>query len=279
MANNHASTEAPQNITAVIIARNEEAMIANCLETLHWCTHILVLDTGSNDRTKELAERTGAKVVQAHGSTFAQWRNEAAQHVTTNWIFYIDADERVTPQLAKVIESRVRRTDFDAYNIRRNNIHFGRWMQHGGWQHDNLLRLMKKEHLKKWVGDVHEHAEILGRLGQIDEPLVHLTHRNLYDGLRKSADWTNVEAQLLLESNHPRVGPLRLIKIVTFDLINRIIFKLAWKDGQEGIIEAMVQSMNRFLVYARLWELQQKPPLEKRYEHIEKEIQRQWQQS
>jgi (heptosyl)LPS beta-1,4-glucosyltransferase len=276
MANKPLSTDPNTSITAVIITRNEEGMIANCLEALKWCDARLVLDTGSTDHTRELAERAGATVYKAKGENFSAWRNEAATHVKTAWILYIDADERVTPPLAKAIQSRVRRTDFDAYTIRRNNIHLGRWMQFGGWQYDNLLRLMKKENLKQWVGDVHEHAEILGRLGVIEEPLVHLTHRNLFDGLRKSADWTDVEAHLLLEANHPKVGPLRLLKIVIFDFINRVVFKLAWKDGPEGMIEAMVQTMNRFLVYTRLWELQQKPSLEKRYEHIEKEIQRQW---
>ena len=80
----------------------------------------------------------------------------------------------------------------------------------------------------------------------------------------------------MLEANHPTITPLRLFKIVIFDCINRMLFKMAWKDGHEGTIEAMIQTMNRFLVYTRLWELQQKPPVEKRYNRIEQEIQRQW---
>ncbi len=264
------------SVTAVIIARNEEAMIVNCIETLSWADEVLVLDTGSKDRTRGAAQRAGARVEQAHGENFSQWRNEAAELVNTAWILYIDADERVTPALAKTIQNRVQRTEYDAYTLHRNNIHLGRWMQHGGWNNDELLRLVKKEKLKTWVGEVHEHAEIVGRIGHIDEPLVHLTHRNLYDGLRKSIDWTDVEAKLLLAANHPKITPLRLFKIVLFDIFNRLVFKMAWKDGHEGIIEAMIKSMNRFLVYVRLWEMQQKPSLEKRYDRIEQEIQKQW---
>ncbi|MCD8484490.1 glycosyltransferase family 2 protein [Candidatus Woesebacteria bacterium] len=275
---NSTTPNSPHSITAVIIARNEEGMIVNCIETLRWADEILVLDTGSKDRTRGVAQRAGARVEQAHGTNFSEWRNEAAELVTTAWILYIDADERVTPALARTIQNRVPRTDFDAYTIHRNNIHMGRWMQHGGWNNDELLRLVKKEKLRTWVGEVHEHAEITGRIGQIDEPLVHLTHRSLYDGLKKSIDWTDVEAQLMLEVNHPRITPLRLFKIVIFDIINRLVFKMAWKDGHEGVIEAMVQTMNRFLVYVRLWELQQKPSLEKRYDRIELEIQKQWNQ-
>ena len=81
------------------------------------------------------------------------------------------------------------------------------------------------------------------------------------------------------EAKLPKVGPLRLIKIVIFDFMKRLIFKMAWKDGQEGMIEAMTQTMNRFLVYTRLWEMQQQPPVSKRYDRIEQQIQKLWKQS
>lgn len=275
MATDHKSTTKNQ-VTAVIIARNEEAMIANCIDTLHWTDKILVVDTGSRDRTKELATQLGAEVFEAQGEDFSSWRNEASQQVETDWILYVDADERVTPSLAKAIQGRLVRSDYDAYTMPRNNIHYGKWMQYGGWNSDQLLRLFRKDKLQGWSGQVHETAQIVGRIGQIEEPLVHLTHRNLYDGLKKSIDWTDIEARLLLKAGHPSVGPLRLIKIVTFDFIKRLIFKQAWKDGQEGVIEAMIQSMNRFLVYTRLWEMQQQPPLENRYDRIEKQIQKLW---
>lgn len=264
-------------VTAIIIARNEEQMLVNCLETLRWCQEIVVLDTGSTDRTAELAARAGAKVTTATGTNFAAWRNEAAHQASSEWLLYIDADERVTPELAKSLQSRMRRREYDAFTLRRNDIHLGKWLQHGGWSQDKLLRLIKRTQLRGWVGAVHEHAEINGRIGQIDEPLVHLTHRNLYDGLHKSIAWTDVEAQLMLAANHPRITPLRLFKIVIFDIVNRLVFKLAWKDGPEGTIEALIQSMNRFLVYVRLWELQQQPSLPARYHKIESTIQKLWQ--
>lgn len=268
-----------ETVTAVILTKNEESMLANCLDTLQWCDDILVLDTGSTDRTVQVAEQMGARTARARGTNFAQWRDEAAAKVTTAWVFYIDADERVTPPLAKAIQSRLKRGDFDAFRLRRNNIMWGRWFQFGGWNSDHLLRLVRKNRLKGWVGEVHEHAEVIGRVGEIEEPLVHLTHRNLYDGLRKSIEWTDVEAHLLLDANHPKVGPLRLIKIVFFDFFKRLVFQRAWKDGKEGVIEAMIQSMNRFLVYTRLWELQQKPTIPERYARIESEILKQWKKS
>jgi glycosyltransferase involved in cell wall biosynthesis len=266
-------------VAALVIAKNEETMIVNCLDTLRWCSTIIVIDSGSADRTVDLAKQAGAQVIPAKGRSFADWRNEAAQATTADWLLYVDADERVTPDLAKSLQSRAQRPDFDAYYLRRNNIHYGKWLQHGGWQQDKLLRFIRRTNLKTWQGDVHEHAEIIGRTGDMQEPLVHLTHRNLFDGLQKSIVWTDIEAHLLLDAHHKKVGPLRLIKIVLFDLVKRVFFQVAWKDGAEGMLEAMVQSMNRFLVYARLWELQQKPSLPERYERIEKAIQEQWRQT
>lgn len=270
---------ATTSISAILIVRNEEGMLMNCLETLNWVQEIVVLDTGSSDHTLEIAKRAGAITGEAKGRNFAEWRNEAAALAHGTWLLYIDADERVTPDLARVILGRVQREDYDAYRIRRNNIMMGKWFQFGGWQNDILLRLIRKSKLKAWVGEVHEHAEVIGRVGDIEEPLVHLTHRNLYDGLHKSIEWTDIEARLLFETGHPAITPLRLVKIVVFDFINRFLFKKAAKDGQEGSIEAMVQSMNRFLVYVRLWELQQKPSLPERYDRIELEIQKQWKKS
>jgi len=276
MENTMNSTSNSNQVTAIVVARDEEKMIANCLETLRWCQAIIVLDTGSTDHTAEIAERLGATVKKSKGTNFPEWRNEAAQGIETEWLLYIDADERVTPALAKAIQGRMLRPDYDAYKILRNNIHYGKWLQFGGWGKDSLLRLVRTTRLKGWVGQVHEHAEIVGRIGEIEEPLVHLTHRSLFEGLRKSIEWTDIEARLFLKAGHPKIGPLRLMKVVLFDFANRMIFQRAWKDGAEGVIEAMIQSMNRFLVYVRLWELQQKPSLPERYDRIEQEIEKQW---
>jgi glycosyltransferase involved in cell wall biosynthesis len=107
MANETLSTSKSPQVTAIIIAKNEEKMIANCIETLRWCSEIRVVDTGSDDRTAELAERLGVTVIHAKGTNFSEWRNEASKNINTEWVFYVDADERVTPALAKTIQGRL----------------------------------------------------------------------------------------------------------------------------------------------------------------------------
>ncbi len=267
-----------KTITAVLITKNEEGMIANALSTLRFCDEIVVVDSGSTDSTIDIAKRDGATIVKATGGSFKDWRNSGKDAATSDWILYIDADERVTPKLAQEIQETIQFTSNAAFALKRNNIHFGKWMEHGGWETDKILRLFKKSHLREWTGDVHESAQVDGVLGEITEPLVHLTHRNIRDCLLKSHDWIDIEARLLFEAGTKKVTAKTLLRKTIMEFLRRLLFKKGYKDGMEGWIESMQQSFNRFLVYARLWELQQKPSLDERYTVIEKEINRQWDQ-
>lgn len=264
------------SISAIIIAKNEEQMISNCIETLRWCDEVLVIDHGSDDRTAELAKHAGAKVFTVKSGSIIDLRNRGMKEATGEWLLYIDVDERVTPALMREIKRAIRVTDVAAYGFRRNNIHYGKWMQHGGWEKDIVIRLFRQSALHKWSGEIHEHAEFSGEHAVIHEPLVHLTHRNLMDGLQKSMEWTPLEAELMLQANHPHMSTLRLIKVTVMEFFTRFFVKKAWKDGIEGTIESLVQAMNRFFVYEQLWELQRKPKLEETYHKIEREITALW---
>src|SRR5260221_11550961 len=105
------------SITAVIVAKNEEKMIMNCLACLKWCDQLLVIDSGSEDRTTDLAEKQGAKVIKAKVASFAELRNAALGHVKTDWMVYIDADERVTPTLSKEILVQIETTHESALSL------------------------------------------------------------------------------------------------------------------------------------------------------------------
>lgn len=266
-----------QKISAIVIAKNEQSMIANCLDTLNWCDARIVVDNGSTDDTVELAKRSGATVVSLPGASLPKMRNAGMERAKGDWLLYIDADERVTPKLKSAIMQAASAPGYSAYTLSRNNIHQGKWMRYGGWEHDAVVRLFRVGKLEKWEGDVHEHAVVVGEVGAIAEPLVHLTHRNFLDGLKKSIEWTPIEARLLHNAGHPRMTTLRFMKVVLDEFLKRFLFKKGWKDGVEGGIEAMVQAMNRFFVYVQLWELQRQPPLAQTYEKIEKEIAHLWQ--
>ncbi len=276
MGESNSKNTSRKSISVIIITKDEEAMIANCLASVQFADEIVVVDSGSMDNTLGIASRERAKIIEVTGGTFKDWRNRGAKECTSDWLLYIDADERVTPKLAKEIEETIQFTSNAAFALRRNNIHFGRWMQFGGWEQDRIVRLFKRSHLREWKGDVHEHAEIDGILGELKEPLVHLSHRTIRDGLVKSYTWTNTEAKLLFQAGTKPVKPFTLVRKFGMEFFRRLIVKKGYKDGMEGWIESFQQAINRFFVYERLWELQQKPSLDERYQMIEKEIVKQW---
>lgn len=262
-------------IAAIVLTKNEAGMIANCLETLRWCSEILVIDHNSTDTTTEIASRQGAKVVKAEGS-FAHRRNEALKRCKADWLLYIDADERVTPDLAQEIMHAVTDGTDTAYAICRSNILYGRVFEHGGWQDDWVVRLFKREKLQKWAGEVHEHAEVEGKTGRLRSLLVHLTHRDVVSSLQKSVEWTPIEARLLFEAGAPKVTARTLFRKTTMELFRRVVRKGAYQDGMAGWVEAWTQAMNRLLVYMQLWQLQQKPSLPERYQRFEHSIAELW---
>lgn len=269
-------SQTTKTISGIIITKNEEKMIANCIASLGFCDEIIVVDSGSTDNTVEIATREGVEVLSVSGGSFAEWRNAGKDQATGDWLLYVDSDERVTPKLAKEIVSTIQSTSTSAFALRRNNIHFGKWMQHGGWEEDRVVRLFKKADFGSWEGQVHEHASISGVTGELRESLVHLTHRNIRDGLMKSSTWTDTEARLLFEAHTKPVKPLTLVRKFLMEFFRRLVFKKGYKDGMEGWIESFQQAINRFFVYERLWELQQKPSVEEKYERIEKEIVKMW---
>jgi glycosyltransferase involved in cell wall biosynthesis len=265
-----------KTLAAVIITKDEEKMIANCIASLQFCDEVVVVDSGSEDNTVEIARREGALVVAAPSGSFKDWRNKGKDAVSSDWILYIDADERVTPALADEIERTIQFTSTAAFALHRNNIHFGKWLEHGGWEQDSIVRLFKRANLVHWEGDVHERAIVDGVIGELKEPLVHLTHRNIKDGLVKSTTWTDTEARLLFEAGTKPVKPFTLVRKFLMEFFRRLVFKKGYKDGMEGWIESFQQAINRFFVYERLWELQQKPSVDDRYQRIEKEILHMW---
>lgn len=276
MGESDSNNTSRKSITAIVITKNEESMIANCLASLRFADEVIVVDSGSTDNTLDIAHREGATIVEVVDGTFSLWREKGLKAAHSDWVLYVDADERVTPKLATEVSDTIQFTSNAAFALSRNNIHFGKWLEHGGWEQDKIVRLFRRTALKSWAGEVHESANVDGILGELKEPLVHLTHRNIKDGLVKSAIWTDIEARLLYTAGTKPVRSFTLVRKFLMEFLRRLVIKKGYKDGIEGWIESFQQAINRFFVYERLWELQQRPSVEERYQAIEKEIVRQW---
>ena len=264
------------SITAVIIAKDEAKMIINCIDTLNWCDEVLVVDCASSDDTAKLAETAGVRVVGFSHKSMAKTRNEALKMDKTDWVLYVDADERIAPTLAKEILVQLETSNAVALKFPRQNVHYGRIMLHGGWNQDYVTRAFEKSKFIQWYGDIHESPKFKGEEVELNSPLIHLTHRNTLDGLKKTISWTPIEAELLSKANTKPVNLGTLLRKGMMEFLRRGILKQGYKDGAEGWIEALVQGINRILVYIQLWEHQRSPSLDETYQQIEQKISRMW---
>jgi glycosyltransferase involved in cell wall biosynthesis len=250
-----------RSFSVVIIAKNEEKKIKDCLKSVVWADEIILIDNDSIDKTGQIAKSLGAKVVKASGDytlKYSKLRNLGLKRAKSKWIFYLDADERVTPELRDEILNllRKKKRTYGSYAIPRRNIILGKEMKHGGWWPDYVKRLFRKDKLKKWKGDLHEEPVFKGKMGHFENPLIHIKHDNLEEMVEKTNKWSELEAKMLYESHHPKMAWWRFIRIMLTELWLRLIVKKGFLDGPEGVIYSFYQAWSKFVTYAKLWEIQ-----------------------
>jgi glycosyltransferase involved in cell wall biosynthesis len=244
-------------LTIIIITKNEERMIKDCLISCAFADEIIVVDTGNTDATNSIGQEYGAKIVTSSGKDYSQFRNDGLAKSTGDWILYVDADERVSPMLRGEITSTISRAKkILVYAILRQNMFLGKHMHYGGWSDDYVIRLFHKSALKAWHNPLHEEPEFDGDLGKLSQPLIHFSHRDLSSMLDKTLQFTGYEAQLRFDNQHPPVVVWRIVRVMATEFWKRFVILEAWRDGVEGIIDGMFQVFNTFVIYARLWEKQ-----------------------
>ena len=252
------------NLSIIILAGNEEKMIVDCLISCQWAEEIILVAANSTDDTVNLSKKTipTIKIVKTqdeYNKNFSKWRNLGFKSSTKDWILYIDADERITPELKSKITSIItNKSKFSHYAIPRANFYLGKRVHFGGSYPDYVKRLFQKEFFNGYQGILHEEPIITGMLGYIDSDLIHYTHRDLTSMVNKTLVWSDTEAKALFKSNHPPVVWWRFIRMMLTKTWERLIKQQMWRDGTVGWISVIFEVFNTFLIYARLWELQQK---------------------
>jgi glycosyltransferase involved in cell wall biosynthesis len=242
-------------ISAIIIARNEEKMIEEALGSLAFCDEIIVVDNGSTDKTKEIAEEKGAKIFEIKTNDLSELRDFGLSKAENDWVLYLDADERIDDELKGSIEKIIEDdTKYAAYFLRRKNFYFGK---HQWPKIEKLERLFKKEKLKGWKGKLHESPIVDGEIGKIDSGFIlHFTHRDLESMLNKTIEWSTQEALLRYNSGHPQMTWWRFPRVMLTAFLNSYIKQGGYKAGAAGVVESMYQAFSMFVTYAKLWELQ-----------------------
>ncbi len=245
------------SLTVVVIAKNEEHMIRDCLISVEFADEVIVVDTGNTDGTNQIASEYQAKIVASSGADYSQFRNDGLKKANSEWLLYVDADERVTPLLREEIKKVINyKNAAEAYAIPRQNIFLGKHMHYGGWSDDYVTRLFKRSKLSSWRNPLHEEPVYEGKLKKLMNSLVHFSHRDLSSMLNKTLIFTGYEAKLHLESRHPPIVAWRIVRVMATEFWKRFVVLQAWKDGPAGIIDGLFQVFNSFIIYARVWEMQ-----------------------
>jgi glycosyltransferase involved in cell wall biosynthesis len=187
-------------LTIVILTLNEEKNIAHSLQNvIDWAQNVYVLDSGSTDRTVEIAKEMGAEVFYRKFDTYAKQRNYAIEElpIDTEWMMFLDADEWLTEELKKEIEETLPKTDKDGFYIKRRFYFMGRWIKHGGYYPIKLLRLFKREkaHVER---DINEHVVVDGAIGELRYDFVDENRKSIHDWIEKHNRYSDFEAKELL---------------------------------------------------------------------------------
>jgi glycosyltransferase involved in cell wall biosynthesis len=247
-----------EKITALVPTLDEEENLRDCLASVAWADEIFVVDSGSADRTLEIAREFGARVVQHEYVNSAAQKNWAIPQAAHAWVLLVDADERVTPELRDEIRGILAREEkFDGYWIRRANHFLGRRMNHCGWETDKVIRLFHRDKGRYQEREVHAEIDLPGPLPILRHPLLHYSFRSFRQYWRKMqlySDWG--ASQLHKEgkrSGWVSIGlrpPLRFLKMY--------VARLGFLDGIHGLVLCMLAAFSVFLKYAKLWELGQR---------------------
>jgi glycosyltransferase involved in cell wall biosynthesis len=241
-------------ITAIIIARNEEKMLGDALDSVAFCDEVIVIDSGSIDNTREIAQKRGAKVYEIKSNDFSEFRNLGLNKAENDWILYLDADERISPELKDSIKKTIENSSVSAFTLRRKNFYFGK---HEWPKIEKMPRLFKKAKLTKWQGRLHESPIVEGEIEEIKNGyILHFTHRDLESMLNKTIEWSTQEALLRYNAGHPKMTWWRFPRVMLTGFLDSYVKQGGYKAGATGVVEGMFQSFSMFITYAKLWELQ-----------------------
>jgi glycosyltransferase involved in cell wall biosynthesis len=253
--------EAPQ-LCAVILTKNEERNIVDCIESVAWADSLLVVDSYSTDQTVAIARELGATVVQHRFRNFSDQHNVALDTVNADWVLFVDADERVTPELASEIRSAVQDVSLAGWWIPRLNYIFGQVMLNAGCYPDYQLRLMRHGQARyDTARKVHERPLLSGPCGHLTNPLLHFSYANLAQLKRTQRWYALFKAEMLFQNG---VSPTyHFVVAPIWAFLQRYFFMSGYKDGWRGMLFSAAMAYYAFTPYIELAKLRLKQWSEK----------------
>ncbi|MCA9902240.1 MAG: glycosyltransferase family 2 protein [Anaerolineae bacterium] len=252
-------------LVGIILTYNETAHVSACIESLRFCDEVIVFDSFSTDDTVVLSKQAGARVIQHKFSDYASQRNAALEAVRdgADWVLFVDADERVTPQLAEEVRHVIELPSYAAWQIPRHNYIFGKLTQGAGWYPDYQTRLLRvgKAHYDP-ARPVHETAVLNGKLGSTDNPFVHYNYRDAEQFAEKQQRYSAYDARILFEQGvRPRLRQWMSMPLRQFWW--RFVTLKGYRDGLHGLHLSVLMAWYELRKYRLLWQLWRQDEVER----------------
>lgn len=244
-------------ISATIITLNEADNISRAIKSLNGLANeIIVVDSGSTDKTLAIAKSLDAKVYIRKFDNFANYKNWAASKTRGDWILSLDADEIISEELAEEIKEAVKSDEYAGYLIPRRNFILGKEIKYSRWSPDQHIWLWKKD-AGRWVGNVHEEVVVLGKVGLLENSKIHHSHKTLTSFLKANNLYSTLEAQVLFKKGI-KFSFWRMFEDSLFEFFLRFFYKMGFLDGRRGFILAYAMAIYKLTLWIKLWELEQK---------------------
>ncbi len=242
-------------LSVLILAKNEEHNIVPCLQSVQWADERIVVDSGSTDRTVELATPLATKILHLPWKGFGKTKTEALTSAECEWVLWLDADERVSARLKEEIRTIVGARDAShaAYDVARRAFFLGKWIRHCGWYPSRVTRLFQRVRGSFSDSAVHEYLIIDGTTGHLTNDLDHFTDPDLHHYFRKFNRYTTLAAEEMHDAGRT-AGVADLMFRPVFMFVKMFFLRRGFLDGVHGFILCVVSSAYVFAKYAKLWE-------------------------
>ena len=239
-------------LSAIIITKDEAAHIGDCLDSLAFCDERIVVDGASSDGTIMIAKQRGARVATHSWKGFGPQKNYALSLAQGDWALSIDADERVTPELAREIRAAINSGKADGYELPRRSTFCGHMMRHSGWFPDRVLRLFRRDKGRFTEDIVHERVMCEGVVARLKEPILHYPVARLEDAIRRIDQYSTLGAEKLAASDR-KVSALSGVTHGIGTFLRVYLLKLGFLDGAAGFMLAVANAEGAYYRYQKAW--------------------------
>ena len=242
-------------LSVIVITRNEERNIVECLKNVSWANDIIIVDSQSTDQTVALAREYARTILVTEWKGYGAAKNLALEKAINSWVLWLDADERVTDGLAAEIRQIISSETgaVQGYEVGRRAFFLGKWIRHCGWYPGYVVRLFTNKNASFSTASVHEHIEIEGLRGRLRHDLLHYTDENIFHYFSKFNRYTSLAAEDLFHGG--KISRMYDLSVrPAFMFVKMYIFRLGFLDGMHGFILCLLSSAYVFTKYAKLKE-------------------------